>query len=115
MTSSQRQNLDYFINKIVTFLTPPISRQLHDKDVLNYVMGKVVKLDEIGIWFQDIQTGCLNFIFYDKIITIAEEKLVINEDKTEKKDTQVDPVAKSSPANSKVNISFQDIKNAIKL
>ena len=36
MTSSQRQNLDYFINKIVTFLTPPISRQLHDKDVLNY-------------------------------------------------------------------------------
>jgi hypothetical protein len=73
-------NLNYFVGKVVTFLTPPINRPLQDRDILSYMLGRVTKIDSAGIWFEHLQTKNLNFIFFQNIISIAEEQVVLKEE-----------------------------------
>lgn len=82
ISEQQKKSLEYFIGKVVTMLAPPINRNLDDSGVLSYFLGKVTKIDEAGLWFKNIDTNCENFIFYNKLISIAEEVVVL-EDKKE--------------------------------
>lgn len=82
VTGQQKRSLEYFRNKIVTFIVGPINRQFDEEQNLNYFLGKITQLDESGIWFEHVQTKCLNFIFYDKIISLAEEKFVADENES---------------------------------
>lgn len=79
LQQTQSKNLEYFLGKIVTFVTPPINRPLQDRDILNYMLGRVTKIDENGIWFQHLESKNLNFIFYHNLISIAEEQVVLKE------------------------------------
>lgn len=76
VNSQQKKNLDYFLNKVCTIITPPINREFPEKILIDYFVGKITKIDDNGIWFEHTSSKCLNFVFYDKIISIAEEKLV---------------------------------------
>jgi len=76
VTDRQKRNLEYFKNKIVTILTDPINRSFSEEQNIDYFVGKITQIDDHGIWYEHIKTKCLNFIFYEKIITIAEEKVV---------------------------------------
>jgi hypothetical protein len=100
MQQSQIKNLEYFVGKIVTFITPPINRPLQDRDILSYMLGRVTKIDEEGIWFEHLQTKNLNFIFYTNLISLAEEQVVIKNE-TQKKEEEI-----KTP-------SIQDIRKAI--
>ena len=76
---TQIKNLEYFVGKVVTFITTPINRPLQDRDILCYMLGRVTKIDESGIWFEHLETKNLNFIFYHNLISIAEEQVIIKE------------------------------------
>lgn len=76
VTDKQKRSLDYFRNKIVTIFTSPINRNFTEQDVLEYFVGKITNIDDNGIWYEHVKTKCLNFIFFDKITSISEEKFV---------------------------------------
>jgi len=112
VTDRQKRNLEYFKNKIVTILTAPINRNFTEEQSLDYFLGKVTQIDDNGIWYEHVKTKCLNFIFYDKITAIAEEKVVPYQEKpvveneveiTE--DNEIKPVPKN----------IQDLKSLIDL
>lgn len=79
VSGQQRRSLEYFKNKFVTFFVGPINRQFDEQECLNYFLGKVVQIDESGIWYEHTQKKLLSFIFFEKIISIAEEKFVLEE------------------------------------
>lgn len=106
VTGQQRRSLEYFKNKIVSFLVGPINRNFSEEQALDYFVGKITQVDESGIWFEHVQTKCLNFIFYEKIISIAEEKFVPDE-KEETKDVIEEPITNSVPQN------VEDLKNLL--
>jgi hypothetical protein len=76
VTDKQKRNLDYFKNKIVTIFTSPINRQFSEQELLEYFVGKITSIDDNGIWYEHLKTKCLNFIFYDKITSISEERFI---------------------------------------
>jgi hypothetical protein len=76
VTDKQKRNLDYFRNKIVTIFTSPINRQFGEQELLEYFVGKITSIDDGGIWYEHLKTKCLNFIFYDKITSISEERFI---------------------------------------
>ena len=83
VSGQQRRNLEYFTNKIVTFIVPNINRNFDEKQHIDYFVGKFLKTDDLGIWFEHPISRCRNFIFYDKIISISEEEIVYDENVTE--------------------------------
>jgi len=76
VTDKQKRNLDYFRNKIVTIFTSPINRNFTEQEALEYFVGKITSIDDNGIWYEHLKTKCLNFIFYNKITSISEEKFI---------------------------------------
>jgi stress response protein SCP2 len=66
---------------------PPINRPLDDKGMLSYFLGRVTKIDNCGLWYEHIETRCKSFIFFNNLISIAEEIFV--EKETEKEDISV--------------------------
>jgi hypothetical protein len=76
VTEKQKRGLEYFQNKIVTFFVSPINRNFDEKQTIDYFVGKVINLDEAGIWYEHPVNKCKNFIFYDKIISISEEEII---------------------------------------
>ena len=76
VTDKQKRNLDYFKNKIVTIFTSPINRQFSEQELLEYFVGKITSIDDNGRWYEHLKTKCLNFIFYDKITSISEERFI---------------------------------------
>ncbi len=94
ISGAQRKEFLYFINKIVTFIVPSINRSFDEGIMIDYFVGRVIKVDECGIWYEHIKTNCKNFIFYDKIISIAEEKIVeIENEKSVQNPEEQEPVA----------------------
>lgn len=79
VSGQQKRNLEYFINKIVTFFVPNINRNFDEKQHIDYFVGKFLKTDDAGIWFEHPVSKCRNFIFYDKIISISEEEIIYEE------------------------------------
>jgi hypothetical protein len=73
LSTSTRKNLKYFENKVVTFFTGPINRNFDEDTLVNYFVGKITKIDDDGIWYEHVGNSCQNFIFYNSIISIAEE------------------------------------------
>jgi len=76
VSGQQRRNLEYFKNKIVTFFTGPINRNFEEKQLVDYFVGKIIDVDEAGIWYEHPATKQKNFIFYNFINLIAEEQFV---------------------------------------
>lgn len=91
LSDKQIRSLEYFQNKIVTFFTASINRNFNEEQSINYFVGKLVKLDDFGIWFEHPVSKCMTFIFYDKILSIAEEQVITEqEEKPENITDQVD-------------------------
>jgi hypothetical protein len=73
---AQKRNLDYFLNKIVSFIVSPINRNFDEKQSIEYFVGKVTKFDKMGVWYEHPKTKNLNFIFYNYLVCIAEEQVI---------------------------------------
>jgi hypothetical protein len=73
LSSSQRKSFEYFLNKVCSFIVPSINRNFSEKTNIEYFVGKVTKIDELGIWYENMKYEKMNFIFYKNIICIAEE------------------------------------------
>ena len=73
---AQKRNLDYFLNKIVTFIVSPINRNFDEKQSIEYFVGKVTKFDNMGVWHEHPKTKNLSFIFYNHLVSIAEEQVI---------------------------------------
>jgi hypothetical protein len=73
LSTNTKRNLKYFENKIVTFFTNRINRDFDEETIINYFVGKILKIDDDGIWYEHVANKCQNFIFYNAIISIAEE------------------------------------------
>lgn len=109
VSEKQKNNFEYFQNKIVTFFVPTINRNFDEKQAIDYFVGKVLMLDEMGIWYEHPTNKCRNFVFYDKIVMIAEEEVVVdsevetpeNLDETEKMNQEL---AKIDPENMAIEI-----------
>ena len=99
ISGAQRRELNYFVNKVVTFIVPAINRSFNEESMIDYFVGKVTKVDEAGIWYEHIKTKCLNFLFFDKIISIAEEKIVEIEEPREENVSEVVSNPKEPPKN----------------
>lgn len=80
ISDQQKRNLEYFRNKVCTVITPAINRTFDEKTSIDYFVGKITKIDEVGIWYEHIQSKCLNFVFYNNLISIAEEKMLSSDD-----------------------------------
>jgi hypothetical protein len=104
ISEEQRQSLNYFVGKIVTLLVPPINRPLDDKGMLSYFLGRVTKIDNFGLWYEHLETGCKSFIFFHNLISIAEEVFV--EKETEKQE-------KISVKKNEVPKSVEDLSNLL--
>lgn len=76
LSDQQRRNLEYFKNKICTVITTSINRNFEEKTLIDYFVGKITKIDEAGLWYEHVQTKCLNFVFFNQLIGIAEEKVI---------------------------------------
>lgn len=86
VSEKQIRSLEYFRNKIVSFFVPSINRNFDEKQSIDYFVGKIVKLDEAGIWYEHPVNRCQNFIFYDKIISLSEEQFLPEQDLTVEND-----------------------------
>ncbi len=84
LSSMQRKNLEYFVGKVCSFLVPAINRQFSEKSNVEYFVGLVTKIDEIGIWYKNVNSEKMNFVLYSNLVTIAEETV------SEKDDSIVD-------------------------
>lgn len=80
VSERQKRSLEFFKNKVVTFFVPAINRNFDEKQSIDYFVGKVVSLDDAGIWFEHPSNKFMNFIFYDKIISISEEQVLVESD-----------------------------------
>lgn len=80
ITDQQKRNLEYFKNKVCTIITPAINRNFDENILIDYFVGRITKIDEAGVWYEHLQSKCLNFVFYNQLIGIAEEKIISNED-----------------------------------
>lgn len=73
LTTSQKQSLRYFENKVVTIFVGPINRKFQEKELIEYFVGLVTKIDDSGIWYEHLSTKCKNFVFYNQIVSLSEE------------------------------------------
>lgn len=86
ISNQQKDRLEYFVDKIVSFIVPATSKRFEDNDIIQYFVGRVTAVDESGMWFRHLETGCMNFVFYSQIISIAEEKFVPDEEPEQKEE-----------------------------
>lgn len=114
-TDRQKRNLEYFKNKIVTIFTAPINRNFTEEQSVDYFVGKITSVDDDGIWYEHVKSKCLNFVFYDKITGIAEEKFIpanqIVDETTEESQVQIEEDGEIKPIVSPKNV--QDLKNLL--
>jgi hypothetical protein len=75
ITTKQRRTLEYFKNKIVTIFVGPINRNFEEKDSINYFVGRLTEVDDNGIWYQHIGNMCMNFVFFNQVVSISEEQI----------------------------------------
>ena len=111
VTDRQKRNLEYFKNKVVTILSQPINRNFTEEACIDYFVGKITQIDDSGIWYEHIKTKCLNFIFYDKIVTIAEEKVISAETVDEQPEVFLNGDNEIKP----IPNNIQDLKSIIGL
>ena len=67
---------------------------LPEEQSINYFVGKLVKLDDFGIWYEHPASKCMTFIFYDKILSIAEEQVIAEEEEKSQNITEQVNVAR---------------------
>jgi hypothetical protein len=94
LSDKQIRSLEYFQNKMVTFFTTSINRNFNEEQSINYFVGKLVKLDDFGIWYEHPASKCMTFIFYDKILSIAEEQVIAEEEEKSQNITEQVNVAR---------------------
>ena len=75
ITSKQKKSLEFFKNKVITVFVGPINRNFTEKDTVNYFVGILTEVDDNGIWYKHAANGCMNFVFFDKILAICEETI----------------------------------------
>jgi len=73
LSSSQRKSFEYFLGRVCTFIVPNINRDFTEQTNIEYFVGKVTKIDELGIWYENLNYQKMNFIFYSNLVSIAEE------------------------------------------
>ena len=71
-------NLKYFVNKVCTVLTQNATGNLRieQKSFVDFFTGKVLFLDEQGIWLEHILTKTKSIFFYQSIVGIVEEQVL---------------------------------------
>jgi hypothetical protein len=89
ISEKQRERLQYFVDRIVSFIVPATSKRFEENDIIQYFVGRVTAIDEMGIWYRHLETNCMNFIFYENIISIAEEKFTPDEPEVQEDNVQL--------------------------
>jgi hypothetical protein len=89
ISEKQRERLQYFVDRIVSFIVPATSKRFEENDIIQYFVGRVTAIDEAGIWYRHLETNCMNFIFYENIISIAEEKFTADEPEVQEDSVQL--------------------------
>lgn len=115
VTDRQKRNLEYFKNKVVTIFTGPINRNFTEEQSIDYFVGKITSVDDNGIWYEHVKSKCLNFIFYDKVTGIAEEKFVpanqVDDELQEEPQVQIGKDGEIKPITSPKTV--QDLKSLL--
>lgn len=73
LSNQQIQSWQYFVGKVCTIITSPINRNFSEKILLDYFLGRIKKFDEMGIWYEHLNSKKMNFVFYSYVVTVAEE------------------------------------------
>ncbi len=75
------ENLRYFIGKICTVFTVPFNRdfkaenpEMYPQQLINYFVGEVVSVDQLGIMLSQSGSGLRTFLFMHSIVGIAQEQ-----------------------------------------
>jgi len=76
LSSSQRKSLEFFVGKVCTIFVVPINRHFDEKTNIEYFLGIIQKIEELGIWYSHITNGKMNFVFMNHIVSIAEETFI---------------------------------------
>ncbi len=71
------QSLDYFVGKVCTITTMEINFRFKPEQMMDYCMGTLESIDDNGIMLVHIQTKCKTYIMMDKIVSIAEEQVLL--------------------------------------
>lgn len=83
LSSSQRKSFEYFIDRVCTFIVPNINRNFTEETNIEYFVGRVTKIDELGIWYENLKSKKMNFIFYNNLVSVAEETVRPMEDESD--------------------------------
>jgi hypothetical protein len=84
LSSSQRKSLEFFVGKVCSILVVPINRKFDEETNLEYFLGIIQRIEELGIWYSHISNGKMNFVFMNHIVSIAEETFLPKEKEKEK-------------------------------
>jgi hypothetical protein len=81
----KNKKLDYFLNKICTIITCPISRDFKSENpstypqpIFHYFVGKILEIDDQGIFIQQWNNNkkLRSYFFINHIISICEEEIL---------------------------------------
>jgi len=82
------KNLQYFVGKVCSIFTQPISRNFKEESPETYpeqpylyFVGVVDAVDEHGLLVSQITTGLKSYFFRAALVAIAEEQVLNPEDK----------------------------------
>lgn len=70
------KKLDYFVGKVCTVLTGPTNWKLDQKQTLDYFLGVVESIDNLGVVLVNVINNKKTYIFSDSLVAIAEETVV---------------------------------------
>ena len=68
------EDLKYFVGKYCTITTVQINYRFKYEEMINYFMGRVESVGEVGLMIVHHVTKCKSFIFLNQIVSISEEQ-----------------------------------------
>lgn len=81
-----QQNLKYFIGKVCSIFTVPISRNFKEENPATfpqqpylYFVGLIEAVDEKGMLVTQVMTGLKSYFFLTGLVAIAEEEVLIED------------------------------------
>jgi len=72
--------LKYFIGKACTISTVEINFRFKEQQMMDYFMGIVESMDQLGVWIVHPITKCKSYIFFSRIVSISEEQILYEND-----------------------------------
>jgi hypothetical protein len=74
-----KQYLEYFKGKPCTIITVQVNFRFKEEQMMDYFMGFVENVDDVGIWIIHPTTKCRTFIIHSYIVSITEEQMLLEE------------------------------------